>query len=70
MSDINDINQSITSMTDDELFAKIKSLRTARRVPTAIPRHAKKAKKPADTKKLTSALTPGQLAELIAELEA
>ena len=70
MTDITAINQSITDMTDDELFAKIKDLRTARRVSTPIPRHAKKKRKSDSAMKLAGALSANQLSELLSELEA
>ena len=70
MSSIDSINQSLSEMSSDELLERIRLIRTARRIPTAIPRHAKKTKKPADMSKLVKNLTDDQLASLIAELEA
>ena len=68
MTTIDQINQSISDMTDDELFERIRELRTARRVATPIPRHAKKPKK-TDTAKLLGSMTKEQMADLLKQLE-
>ena len=71
MSSIDSINQSLSEMSSDELLERMRLIRTARRIPTEIPRHAKKAKKPAvKMAELVKNLTDDQLASLIAELEA
>jgi len=69
LSTINDINQSISDMSDEQLYERMRSLRTARRVPTDIPRYAKKTKPAASLTKLVGNLTDNQLAALLAELE-
>ncbi len=68
MTTIDQINTSISEMSDDELFERIRELRTARRVATPIPRHAKKPKKD-NTAKLLGKMSPQQIADLIAQLE-
>ena len=68
MTTINSINQSLSDMSSDELFERIRELRTARRVTTPIPRHAKKPKKD-NTAKLLGSMTPQQIAQLLEQLE-
>ena len=72
MTDITSINKSISEMSDNELFDRIKQLRNARRIPTVIPRHSKKAKSKktaASADDLLAKMTPEQIAKLAAQLE-
>ena len=69
MTTINDINKSLSNMSSDELFERIRELRTARRVATPIPRHSKKPKKD-NTAKLLGSMTKQQMADLIKQMEA
>ena len=70
MTTMDQVNQSISNMSSDELLNRIRELRTARRVPTAIPRHAKKNKNQTkDAAKLLNKMTPQQIAQLIKQLE-
>ena len=66
---IDQVSQSISQMSDDELYDRIKELRQARRIKTPIKR---KAKKPANKTKLMKALdslSPEELLEIMAKLE-
>ena len=68
---IDNISQSISEMSDEELYERIKEVRKARRVPTAIPK-GKAAPKTPSTKKmleLMDSMPKEMLASLLAELE-
>ena len=68
MTTINSINKSLSDMSSDELFERIRELRTARRVATPIPRNAMNPKK-TDTAKLLGSMTKVQMADLLKQLE-
>ena len=73
MTTINELAQSVSEMSDDELLERMRQLRGARRVPTAIPRNGIKTKsakaKAISGSKLLSSLSTEQAAELLAMLE-
>ena len=68
---INNISESITAMTDEQLYERIREIRKARRVSTPIPK-GKAAKKTPSTAKMMETMEgmpKEMLANLIAELE-
>jgi len=68
---IDNISQIISEMSDEELYERIKEVRKARRVPTAIPK-GKAAPKTPNTGKmleLMESMPKDMLAALLAELE-
>jgi hypothetical protein len=69
---IDNISQSISAMSDEQLYERIREIRKARRVSTPIPKGkaAKKTKSPEKMMELMNGLPKEQLAILIAELEA
>ena len=68
---IDQIAQSLSEMSTDELYDHIKSIRKARRVPTKIPRGSRPVKTPSLDKmqSLLDSLPKEALAGLLAELE-
>jgi len=68
---IDQISKSVSEMSDDELYDRIKELRRARRVPTKIPRGSRPVKTPSLNKmnKLLDSMSKDALAALVAELE-
>ena len=68
---IDNISRSISEMSDDELYERIKTLRSARRVPTKIPRGSRPKKTPSLNKMqaLLDSMSKDALASLVAELE-
>ena len=68
---IDNISESITAMTDEQLYERIREIRKARRVSTPIPK-GKAAKKTPSTAKMMETMEgmpKEMLANLIAELE-
>ena len=68
---IDNISQSISEMADEELYERIKEVRKARRVPTAIPKGKAAPKTPSPKKmlELMDSMPKEMLASLLAELE-
>ena len=66
MATINDLNKSISDMTDEQLHERIREMRHSRRTHKGPVRAAKKAK-PAELK--PASMSEDQAAKLIAELE-
>jgi hypothetical protein len=68
---IDNISKTISGMTDDELYERIREIRKARRVSTPIPKGkaAKKTPSPEKMLKAMDGLPKEMLAKLIAELE-
>jgi len=69
MTTINDLAKSVSEMSDDELLERMRQLRGARRIPTAIPRGKSTKAKKTSGSKLISSLSPEQAAELLSMLE-
>ena len=71
MTLIDELNQSVSDMTDEQLLERIKELRTARRTQTTIPRRTK-AKKPAkklSPEALINSMSADELDALMKQLE-
>jgi hypothetical protein len=71
--DLSDLRQSISTLTDEQLFVLLKDIRTNRRIPKAGAKHRKATnKKPSQDISLDALLasaSPEQLEQLIAQLE-
>lgn len=67
MATINDLNLSVSDMTDEQLLERLKEMRHSRRTHKAPAKKTAKAAKPAELK--ASSLTEDQASNLIAELE-
>lgn len=67
MATINDLNLSVSDMTDEELLERLKEMRHSRRTHKAPAKRTAKAPKSAELK--ATSLTEDQASNLIAELE-
>jgi len=67
MATINDLNLSVSEMTDDELLERLKEMRHSRRTHKAPVKRTTKAPKPVELK--AGSLSEDQASNLIAELE-
>lgn len=72
--DLNDLTNSISKLSDDELINLIRTIRTSRRTPKATTTNSKpkaaKTSNPVSLDSLMNNLSPEQLAQLIETLEA
>ena len=67
MATINDLNLSVSDMTDEELLERLKEMRHSRRTHKVSAKKTTKAAKPAELK--ADSLSEDQASNLIAELE-
>jgi hypothetical protein len=69
MTVVEDLKRSISQMSNDELFSRIKELRSTRRVDHLSKFKSKSLSKPKSPEQLINSLSSADLAALIKELE-